>query len=455
MQVSQNYFYPWNNTEDQGRFRFIDLADMIANHGAKLLWGNGFILSSDFPKYQKVIDKWKKNIPFQKLFYQDFKIKSYWGYNIAQLDKSITGRIAITFPQPFAISRVGRVFENDEVADTYSRIQYDDMGMTVHTSFTKNEVRRNFILEQSTVKVGMTNEKISKDLQLPLYERHNYGVLPVKFMQNIPKKNFFGGTNGDFYPDMTPVKQIQRMLDHVFEQLWKEVEFNRTRVFLDISTQEINQITQRSYTAGYELQKMIGDFILQSNMSVPGSGQRPIEILQGNFNGASYADVILFLIRMAYSGSGYTYENENSTAQKTQAETLITQNDDFETTRIKRILNQEDWNDIFSRMFIMEGLEGDTSKWTFSINENQITDRFNELELYRTLQSMGIVSRRYIVEKELHMPPADAQQFLNEQDKLNLQDKELMTILNYEPENNKNNDEQDKETSDKEIALNV
>lgn len=386
----------------------INLQEIIANHSSKLLWGNGYTLTSEHEEYKKAIEKLKEWNNFDSIFYQDCHIKSGYGYSIVQIDRSKTGRIALTFAQPYAQSRVARVLDTEQGASTWSRLQYDDQSIYVKTTYTPNQIIRYFTSDYVTLD-GL-QEKISKDLQLPLIENHNLGIIPVKFMQNLPKKNFFGGVIGDYYPDMTPVKSLQKLLNKTFESINHELECNITRVFLDITEQEINQ----SKTA-FDLKKLIGKFILQANLRSLGStsGTPPIAILQGNPILDKYAEFIQFIIDKAFEGSGYSPVND-TTSQKTEAEVLITNSRDMETTRIKRTLNQSDWNEIFQRCFILMGLDGDKSKWTFEIKENTITDRLKSLEIDEVELRLGITNIKRIIVKRYGVSEEEAEQIINE-----------------------------------------
>ncbi|WP_338979539.1 hypothetical protein [Spiroplasma endosymbiont of Lasioglossum malachurum] len=386
----------------------INLQEIIANHASKLLWGNGYTLTSEHEEYKRAIEKIKEWNNFDSLFYQDCHIKSSYGYSIVQIDKSKTGRISLNFAQPYAQSRVARVLETEYNASTWSRVQYDDQSIYVKTTYTQNQIIRYFTSDYVTLD-GL-QEKISKDLQLPLIENHNLGIIPVKFMQNLPKKNFFGGVIGDYYPDMTPIKKLQELLNKTFESIDHELEFNVTRVFLDITEQEINQ----SKTA-FDLKKLIGKFILQANLRSLGStsGTPPIAILQGSPILDKYAEFIQFIIDKAFEGSGYSPVND-TTSQKTEAEVLITNSRDMETTRIKRTLNQSDWNEIFQRCFILMGLDGDKSKWTFEIKENTITDRLKSLEIDEAELRLGITNIKRIIVKRYGVSEEEAQQIINE-----------------------------------------
>ncbi|CAB1053563.1 hypothetical protein [Spiroplasma endosymbiont of Danaus chrysippus] len=294
----------------------INLQEIIANHASKLLWGNGYTLTSEDEEYKRAIEKLKEWNNFDSLFYQDCHIKSGYGYSIVQIDKSKTGRISLNFSQPYAQSRVARVLDTEQGASTWSRLQYDDQSIYVKTTYTPNQIIRYFTSDFITLD-GL-QEKISKDLQLPLIENHNLGIIPVKFMQNLPKKNFFGGVIGDYYPDMTPIKKLQQLLNKTFESIEHELEYNVTRVFLDITEQEINQ----SKTA-FDLKKLIGKFILQANLRSLGStsGTPPIAILQGSPILDKYAEFIQFIIDKAFEGSGYSPVND-TTSQKTEARSI-------------------------------------------------------------------------------------------------------------------------------------
>lgn len=407
----------------------LNLQEMVANHAAKLLWGNGYNLTSEYPEYKKAIEKLKQWNNLDSLFYQDCHIKSVYGYSIVQIDRTKSERISLNFAQPFAQSRITRVLDTEESASTWSRLQYDDQSIYVKTTYTKNQIKRQFTSD--TVTLDGLQEKISKDLQLPLIENHNLGILPVKFMQNLPKKNFFGGVIGDYYPDMTPCKGLQKLLNHTFEMIWKELEFNRTRAFLDITEQEINMSKN-----AFEMKKLVGDFILQANLRSVGStsGTPPIAILQGNPVLDKYANFIQFIIDKYFEGCGYSPIND-TTSQKTEAEVLITNSRDMETTRIKRTLNQSDWNDIFQRCFILMGLEGDKSKWTFEIKENTITDRLKSLEIDETELRLGITNIKRIIVKRYGVSEEEAEQIINENRKMQKEEIEFNNAFLGETKN--------------------
>lgn len=417
-----------NNTTGLQNFCMLDLSEMIGNHASKLLFGNGFILSSEYPEYQQAIDNFKQWNDFLSIFYQGEKVNSYYGYSILLLDKTETGQIHISLAQPYAVSRVVKIFDSEEMAVTWSRVQYDDQAIFVYTTYTRTKITRQF--QSNTMTLSGAQEKISKDLKLPLEEVHNLGIVPVIFIQNLPKKNFFGGVIGDFYPDMTPVCQMQRLCNHTWEQIWKELEYNRTRVFMDVTPQEMEQ-----YENGYEIKKLLGDFIVQANMRVlGGSGGKSVEILQGNPQLQAYADFIQFIIDKTFEGSGYSPIND-TTSQKTEAEVLITNSRDAETTRIKRSIRTHKYNLMFQKMFIMMGLDGDITKWTFEIKENTIIDRLKQLEISSLMVREGFSTRRREIAKINGVSLEEAEIIKKEIDSEHEEDMKTINMGTIEQEN--------------------
>ncbi|WP_174480007.1 hypothetical protein [Spiroplasma endosymbiont of Danaus chrysippus] len=100
--------------------------------------------------------------------------------------------------------------------------------------------------------------------------------------------------------------------------------------------------------------------------------------------------------------------------KKLKQEVLITNSRDMETTRIKRTLNQSDWNEIFQRCFILMGLDGDKSKWTFEIKENTIIDRLKSLEINERKLALDLTNRKRILVQEEGVSEEEAMNILKE-----------------------------------------
>ncbi|WP_375318157.1 hypothetical protein [Spiroplasma endosymbiont of Virgichneumon dumeticola] len=65
-----------SNTEIlTSKWCMLNLTEMIANHASKLLWGNGYTLTSEHQEYKQAIEKLKQWNNLDSLFYQDCHIK--------------------------------------------------------------------------------------------------------------------------------------------------------------------------------------------------------------------------------------------------------------------------------------------------------------------------------------------------------------------------------------------
>ncbi len=88
----------------------------------------------------------------------------------------------------------------------------------------------------------------------------------------------------------------------------------------------------------------------------------------------------------------------------------------METTRIKRI-------------FILMGLDGDKSKWTFKIKENTYTDRLKSLEIDEAELRLGITNIWNIILKRYGVSEEEAQQIIDENRKYQQQEVEFNNIF--------------------------
>ncbi|WP_338986216.1 hypothetical protein [Spiroplasma endosymbiont of Thecophora atra] len=111
----------------------------------------------------------------------------------------------------------------------------------------------------------------------------------------------------------------------------------------------------------------------------------------------------------------------------------------METTRIKRTLNQNDWNEILQRCFILMELDGDKSKWTFEIKENTITDRLKSLEIDEAELRLGITNIKRIIVKRYGVSEEEAQQIIEENRKYQKEEIEFNNTFLEETKNDTEN----------------
>ncbi|WP_174480728.1 hypothetical protein [Spiroplasma endosymbiont of Danaus chrysippus] len=111
----------------------------------------------------------------------------------------------------------------------------------------------------------------------------------------------------------------------------------------------------------------------------------------------------------------------------------------METTRIKRTLNQSDWNEIFQRCFILMGLDGDKSKWTFEIKENTITDRLKSLEIDEAELALDLTNRKRIIVKRYGVSEEEAMNIFKENRKMRKEEIEFNNTFLGETKNDTEN----------------
>lgn len=402
-------------------FCFMDLSEMIANHASKLLWGNGHLLESQLTRNQIIIQRWKRDIDFDDFFYKSEKVCSKYGWVGVQIDRLNGGKMCLSILQPFYQKQILRWFDSEEMAITYARVTNSESFKILRTVYTKNTIERSGgVLEGGEFQLSGKQENIPQELKLPLKERHNLGVVPVRFIQNLPHKNFYGGEFDEFYPDTKPVANLQKFLDHTYSKMWEEIENNITHVFGDFSPVEMQNISKspeqynRHWRGHSQVEQYIkGGLLVQTKMGMIGqSSSQPVSILMGDPKIQSYAEGIKFIKSQCYEGSGYSAPDENST-QKTEAEVTLLSAKDAETTRIKRTIRTRKYSEMFEAMFLMEGCNKyESQQFIFQIKENIGVDRLKAIEIATSMVAAGFSTRQEEIAKLKGITEIEAEELM-------------------------------------------
>ena len=399
--MTNNAQYLYKNTTSIQSFKFLNLQEIVSNLSAKLLWGNGYILSSTEPDIKDAIEKLEKANNLTAFFYEQEKVLSVFGSSITTIDKTEGDYIVLTIAQPNSVSRVARINETELQATVLMRYKYDDIDYFIRTIYTDKEIKRELTDTNETAVVGASYEKVNKDLQLKTYEAHDYGTVPIIYLQNLPFKNFYGGSNvGSAYPDNTAVKNLQIALDKHFETLLHELQFNRTRVFGRFTQLELNQLqTSTAFGVSYKnrelIQQLLSDFIVQTDAGIPGD-QRSVDILMSDPKLQVIFDAIDSLINIYKEGCGYSREGDGQKDQ-TAFEMAVKKSNDLATTRIKRTLRTRQYKRMLKKIFIMMGVDRSLveqkDSFVFEIKENIIMDEIKKIEISNSLIETGLSSR--------------------------------------------------------------
>lgn len=436
--------YDWfNNSETLRQFKYIDLRELIANHASRLLWGNGFILSSPNEKIKDILQEVDETNNLISFFYQVEKILSSFGFTVVTIDKTEDGKILLNQSSPYALSRIAYVADEELACTVWSRIVYSDSSSGyIKTVYTDKTITREFLDTEYNVIAGEALVKLQKQYRLPLYERHDYGFIPVVFMQNVPKKNnWMGSTIGSYYNDLVPVSGLQNLINFTFSSLNHELEFNRTRVFANLSPLalsqaqlQLNNISNNNlgFSDYQRIKKWTSDFIIKSTEGVPGTNE--FNILEGKPNEV-YLKILDWTLSSAYEGAGYSYKDAES-KDATATELQLSKANDTKTTKLKRFLRTQQYKKMFKKILgMLDYKKIKRDDLIFEIKENLIIDEIKKIEIANQRITMGISSRLREIQKEYGVSLEEAKEIKTQIDKENEEDNMYVDKLLENKEN--------------------
>lgn len=436
------------NSERLNEFQLINLNEIVALKMAKRITGKGFVIHTENKKIKKAFETLDKDNDLFSLFFEGEKILSAYGFLIPVWEKSEGGKFFANIGQVYGASQVAKVNYSEELAVVWMRDGSDNNARYLKITFTKKKIIREYYSSMDSVSVMGESDKILKENRLPKEEIHNLGFVPVSFFQNLPKKNLFGGNPaGDWYPDSTPVAGIQKLMDFLFCVITKEAEFNRTRVFADITTTEMNQILQNlSMSLGdngdyaTKLKSLIGDFIVSSNIRpVEGGSGNAIEVIQGDPKFEKYVELFNALKDWYLYGCGLSI-SDDSEGTKTRLEVQAVNTEEDLTIVTKKTFRQRQWKRFFDKVLIWMGIPADKlNEYSFEFKDSSMKDSLQELENEQFKIDNGLSSKIMSLMKLDSITREEAIQKLQQIEKDNIQfPSQEEQLLEEEQENNDN-----------------
>lgn len=398
------------NTERQQNNKPIDLAEMVAIRMATLIWGRGFYLSTE---NEQIKAKWKiiqENNHLDSFFYEMEKMNSALGYTLVALDMDDAEEDKDRIPyfniaQPYGNYLIEEV--HGEIIKLVCWLRYGNSNskpFMVRVEYTPTKILKTIYMADGKTEMAKDEaDKLYKKNNIDREYLHNVGVVPAVLFQNIPKKNFIGGSQGtQWYPDGTAVAELQNLLNFIFDVLKKEAKFNRTRVFADLNQQNIKEILQsiagvidQKQPLSMKLEDVIGDFILPSNLApVEGSGGNPIAILQGDPKFAQYKEAIDHIIDLYFRGCNLSVAKDTS-GEVTATEVQYQNSTEASTIIFKRKFRQQQIKKFLDKVFMIMGLEQGTFEgdYAFEIKDNTSLNTFEDTEREIEMINMGLSSR--------------------------------------------------------------
>lgn len=343
-----------------------DLKEMIANHAWRLEWSRGYILHK---KDREVIADILERCHFETMGPEVTKTKAKRGYCILVFGRTLDKTLHLRIPALWGTSNVAKVFEKEQLAVTWERIVFDHSNYIMKITYDTKKTEITFYQEAADGVLGDVvvlgeSRKIANFLNVPLVDYHNWGIVPVKILKNLPHKNFFGDPLQEQYSDDTAsgdaLNKLQEHVYQILEAIEWELKYNITFIVANLTPAAQEKIRQ-----GKELFTKAWNRIVVTNNSLgvnslPGSwdkGGNPFTVTQGKPLLDTYANYLNYTIDRAYNICGYNSPQgtrEHGT-NKTSSEVSINMQNDMLTTASKIRIETAQYNRLFKDLLLASG----------------------------------------------------------------------------------------------------
>lgn len=402
-QEKQNYkidysYDIYRNTELYNNFKSINLYELITRKSAVVLWGNGYRITTKNKLINQIFAKWEKNNNLLNLFFKVERELSARGGAGVLIDPNGNGDLIFTIAQPwntnqFSLSQTGDVI----LANVWTITRYDNISLWMISTYTDKEIKRWYKTKDDNVaSAGQASVKMNSRYIFPNYVKIDIGEVPAQWFDNLPKANVLGVPLGGAYPDWTALKNLQAQLDNVFECMWKEVNYNRTRVFGNFTQKEMLELIKNADPrAQWDRKRLLDiedDLFIQAQIGGI-EGQKKIEVLQGDPKLDQYIRAINDIIDLAFLSCGYS-GLKDSNSVKTTSEIQYNMGNETQITNLKKIIRQKQWKKLFDKALLMEGIQKEAlDDYIFEIKDNQLKFDRDQLENQLLLEDAGLISR--------------------------------------------------------------
>lgn len=377
---------------------FFDAKLFQSQYASQLLFGQGIKFNSEDEEIKKYFGRLDKLNKFDDLLQQTAQAASYYGRAVWTIDKTYTG--------DFIISLIGDdLFQNIEKFEVTPfraiLMRRKVIGMNIYyitEEWTTTTVNRNVTVldkqNKQRVPLNQANynwlqtQRIPDELNVPTFERHNLGFIPVIEVTNQPSRNIISSDMTQLADDVA-VRNMPIHINNGAREWFKDEILGKTRVFGYLSDDQLKKLETQGKTLGLALEDII---VLSKAM---GDATKPIEVSPSSHDGKRYSEpmkdkIDLFMIGCKYSP---VFGNQND---KTEAETLYSKDADQRTTKNKRRRYSELLNELFRKIFVYKGLMtslDEDDKFSVEINENVVYNRLQLIEFMNSGIAAGLFSR--------------------------------------------------------------
>ncbi len=391
---------------------FFDGKREIARHGAKLLVGNGWQLTSDDEATEKFITTVFDYNNINTLLYSLVYIMSIYGRAIMTVSKS-GEKYNLEIAKPTFFSAIAKIRITPKLAIVYKETIIGDGKFLIMEKWDSEKVVRTISTEEGKeIRLADLNAELDINDQVQPEEYHNLGFVPIIEFVNQPLNNIAlnnaGGpfANYEEVSDDFPVKHIPLLINHLYRQIFIESTISGTKIIGDFNAQEVKKLSNKDARFNF-----IAANSLFNVKEIGGDAKTPlfdkIEPSRGYITELS--EVIKKLKGQYFDGSGYSTQDD--TVIDTATQTLYAKSKDVETTKLKRDYLIEKLNKLIDIILLQhEGIEVESEKdrnFSFAINENlNVSEMETTTLIVQQLQAglitkaEGIAKLRGINEKE-------------------------------------------------------
>lgn len=216
----------------------------------------------------------------------------------------------------------------------------------------KATVNRRFSVYEEGKQVMWGNTiKLPKGATLPpLYEEFAKGVLPIAVWLNKP--DFTSQTNweSDKLAQNYNCRKLEKLMNQTYNQMFKEMLKNQTRIIGSFTPDEIKQIGN-----GSGIGWLLSDFIASTQSLISPNGTSGLEIIQGDPKLSSYLESIKLMWNDYLFHMGIS-PREDISGAKTSAEISFISERTIETINVKKKIANNVLSNLFNKILVLENI---------------------------------------------------------------------------------------------------
>lgn len=422
---------------------FINLRAIQAHLSASLLFGQGATPQADNEKLQNYLnDFWEVNKMNDRLYQMAYDA-SFWGGLVATIDRTESGNLLLSHATPELFQIVVKIEVTPFAAELMKKRIVGNQIFYVREIWTDTYVERDITIQDNGLLRPITDkDKIPEDLRIPKREDHNLGFVPIEEFTNKPAINTLAAGIGGYYEtvrDGHNVQFIELQVNNIYRQHYKEAIFGKSRVFGNISKNELASLANSPYV---DSAMLVRDFIITTKTL--GEQSKPVETMPATYDGQKWLEPVETLINQYWFGCLYS-DPFPKQAEMTQAESIINKDRDMRTTNDKRYRWSDFLNSLMAKIVVYGGFAKDLKEarkmFTIEIKENNVYNRLQLTQFLIANVQARFMSRLEAIMMQRNIDNKDkAQEILDAIDKENEIDQQKMQDLL--------NDTQDENTSE-------